>query len=187
MKSSEEENYSITSDQHLDTVDAVEAAIEALTDSQIVRLLRYAHLKLRGCRIFGQSRDGEDCFQEAIARTLEGSRRWNRQKVDFFGHLLGAIRSISDQWRKQSARAEKLSELLSESDTSEKERLQQEEKMAQLRLAVADDPQLGQLIDLHLLGLTGPQIQEHLQICSREYETRMKKLYRRARKSRAFL
>jgi RNA polymerase sigma-70 factor (ECF subfamily) len=75
----------------------VARAIRALSDSDLVRLKALARLWVRGLP------DGlawSDLVNEAIARALDGSRRWP-PRVPLLAFLSGVMRSIcDDHWRR---------------------------------------------------------------------------------------
>lgn len=48
----------------------------------------------------------EDLFQEALVSTLEGRKNWNMAAVDFFGHLLFAMKNIAHGWEEKFYRWE---------------------------------------------------------------------------------
>jgi CheY-like chemotaxis protein len=84
----------------------VDRAIEALTPSELLRLRRFADLRVRGLGRAARGRTGEDLLSEAQLRTFIGAgatregRHWNKH-VDFVWHLTGAMRSISSCWKRQ--------------------------------------------------------------------------------------
>jgi hypothetical protein len=46
---------------------------------------------------------GKDLVQEAITRTLIGRRNWNKKEVDFVGHLIGVINSMTSHLGEKDA------------------------------------------------------------------------------------
>jgi hypothetical protein len=83
------------------TEEEIEAAIEALTDDELRRLRQYARSRIDALRRRALGKDHTDLLQQAITDTLSKERRWNKEAVDFPGHLTGAMRSIVWKWRKQ--------------------------------------------------------------------------------------
>lgn len=179
------------------SADEVRAAIDGLSEAQLVRFKRYAERKIKGLGRRSLGRDHMDLLQEAITSTLAGDRRWNKT-VDFSQHLFGAMRSIANNWAKkadpgetrleselihQNAEGEELNPLASAPapDPSPEQQVsvkQQFEKIAKL-LA-------GDQVALEVFGglraeMTGADIQEALGISKREYETTVKRIYRKAR------
>jgi len=60
-------------------------------------LLSYATFRMAGIRGMVFSADASDLLHEAIARTLDGRRRWNHERIDFVTHLKGCMRSIASE------------------------------------------------------------------------------------------
>ncbi|MGA2647496.1 MAG: response regulator [Candidatus Sulfotelmatobacter sp.] len=92
--------------RHLLAKIEIDRAMGALTDSQLVRLKRFADYRVRGLGRAARGRTGQDLLSEACLRTLIGAgstregRHWNKY-VDFVWHLTGAMRSISNGWKRQ--------------------------------------------------------------------------------------
>ena len=84
--------------KNLATPEEVVKAIESLSDGQLLKLQRSAKWRIRGLGRMALGRDHKDLLNEAITRTLEGKRTWAKDKVDFPGHLIGAMQSISSGW-----------------------------------------------------------------------------------------
>jgi CheY-like chemotaxis protein len=84
----------------------VDQAFEALTASEVRKLQKFADLRVRGLGRAARGRTGTDLLSEAYLRTSIGAsstregRHWNKF-VDFVWHLTGAMRSISDGWKRQ--------------------------------------------------------------------------------------
>ena len=84
----------------------VDRAINALTPTDLQRLRQFAKSLIRILGRAARGRDWEDLLAEALYRSLIGAtdehngRHWNR-KVPFVQHLLGAISSIADSWKRQ--------------------------------------------------------------------------------------
>jgi CheY-like chemotaxis protein len=89
------------------TKDEIDRAIEMLTPAQWQQLKSFAAWRVRGLGRAGLGRTGDDLFQEAWVSTFTGAegtgegRCWNKNGVDFFGHLRGAIRGISFGWKQK--------------------------------------------------------------------------------------
>lgn len=79
----------------------VAAAIEALTEQELRRLKQYARSRILILNRRASGRNHHDLLQQAVTDTLSGERRWNKEAVDFLGHLVGAMRSIAWKWGKQ--------------------------------------------------------------------------------------
>lgn len=85
------------------TVDEVYEAVGALTHAQLHRLGRFAQYRLEGVRRAGIANSGEDLVQEAVLRTLHGKRSWNKKEVDFIGHVIGVIKSLTSHLGEKDA------------------------------------------------------------------------------------
>jgi DNA-directed RNA polymerase specialized sigma24 family protein len=72
-------------------------AFRALSPVEMRRLKGYASVKMISVRERVFYADGGDLLQEALGKTLEGTRKWNR-KVSFFYHLIGSMSSIAQNW-----------------------------------------------------------------------------------------
>jgi CheY-like chemotaxis protein len=89
------------------TKDEIVRAIEMLPFSQWQKLKNFADWRVRILGRASCGRTGEDLFQEALVSTFTGTentgagRHWNKNGVDFFGYLRGAIHSISSCWKQK--------------------------------------------------------------------------------------
>jgi DNA-directed RNA polymerase specialized sigma24 family protein len=77
----------------------IEQAIEALTESQLVRLGKIAAFRHRSLGTRGAGRNEHDLLSDAIIATLEGRRKWFKTKVDFVPFLKGVLRSLASHIR----------------------------------------------------------------------------------------
>ena len=184
----------------------ITAAMEALTSADLLRLRDYARWRVRGLGRKAASRTATELLADAMSATLAGKRRWNKDKVDFVGHLIGAMRSISSHWRTQSKHVDEAtleSDLLrtteegdvvspfdlvpseeptpdDELEASDRQR-EAKERVEAIENAFAADP----VIPLILHGLhqemTPAEVRAELELSQTEYETAMKRLRRRMR------
>jgi hypothetical protein len=79
----------------------VEQAIQELSDADLHRLEAFAVWRMRGLGRRTDGRTHEDLLGEAMCAALEGRRAWLECNADFVGFLVGAMRSISDNWRRR--------------------------------------------------------------------------------------
>ena len=100
MKSTENTSRRIPEDKAA-SPDEIYAAIEALTRQETGQLLQYARWRVRGLGRRSLGQNHEDLLQEAQTATLDDRRRWNKESVSFFTHLIGTMRSISNHWRER--------------------------------------------------------------------------------------
>ncbi|RME53451.1 MAG: hypothetical protein D6795_05360 [Deltaproteobacteria bacterium] len=177
----------------------IRAAIERLTQGELLRLEKYARWRIRGLGRKAGGRTYEDLLAEAITATLSGDRRWNKDAVDFFGHLKGAMRSISDNWSRKSGADEVFldSELRPPTERQDDssavgrtatsmpdgERLLGAHQMLRRIESLFHDDPLVLAILTHLReGASGPEIQRKLGISQKNFETAMKRMRRKVRK-----
>lgn len=182
------------------TLNEILMAIELLSEIQFVRLEKYAAFKIKGLGRTALGRDAKDLLQQAITDTLdEDIRRWNKS-VDFERHLKGAIRSIASKWRNQSDEDEQEVRLESEilrtnsdgqldnpmlaarsTDPSPERQLDVRQQLEGLRQLLDGDVVALDVFDGLRGRMTGPEIQEALGLTQTQYETVMRRIYRKAR------
>jgi DNA-directed RNA polymerase specialized sigma24 family protein len=179
----------------------VVAALNVLTDAQLKALKQYARWRIRGLGRKSLGRDHEDLLQEAVTATLAGDRRWNNESVDFFGHLLGVMRSISWNWGRLSdedtpylesevvrttPEGQESNPMLDVASLSQDGRRITAAKahVEHIEKLVSDRPLASLIVDGMREEMTGPEIKEALGISQRELETEMRWLRRTARADR---
>lgn len=180
--------------------------MEVLTAAALLRLRNYARWRVRGLGRKAAGRTETELLADAMNATLEGKRRWNKDKVDFVGHLVGAMRSISSHWRGQSKSADEAtleSDLLRTTEDGEvlrpfdlvpseepgpDEELEANESQSEARTRVeaienafADDPVISLILDGLRQGMTPGKVRAELELSQTEYETAMNRLRRRMR------
>jgi len=165
------------------------AAIDALSTADTLRLSKVAAFRARGLAAFGLGTSADDLLQEAIARTLNGSRRW-RKTVKFVTHLTQTIRSIANHAREElkggavvpatSDDAEGTLDGVSVwSATPDPERAAAAiEQLDKISESFESDAEVGLILTRLARGMTGPEIQANLDITQTEYETIMTRLRR---------
>jgi hypothetical protein len=86
------------------TKDEIEQAYEMLTPAERRALRNFADCRVRLLGRASCGRTWEDLFQDVLVSTFTGAentgagRHWNKNGVNFFGYLRGAIQSISCGW-----------------------------------------------------------------------------------------
>jgi len=177
----------------------VDAAVRALTPADFHRLKSFAYFRGRrlGPARFGL--DPEDLIQQALVKTLDGRRSWNKAGVDFVGHLMGAIssdvshhgeqveanpaiRTEADLLRNTEDEKSSPLDLLPHQATNAERAEMAKEEVERIRNLFRDDTLVTLLIDGFAEGLKGSQIQEALGISRAEYEAAMKRLRRGVRR-----
>ena len=171
------------------------AAYEALTRLELLRLELFAKWRVRGLGRFALGRGWDDLLGQAVADTYEGRRRWDKDAVDFTGHLVGAMRSISSHWRERFNPQEPLLEsdvvhishegkisnpILEAVEPGEgaQRDLEVQEEVERLEAVIQQNSLAWLVLEGRRDGMSGPQICEALEITQNQYEAAMKWLRR---------
>jgi hypothetical protein len=129
------------------------------------------------------SMDGEALLFEALERTLDGRRRWNRGSADFVGHLIGTMRSVaSHEAERQGLDLVALTSSVVLIAQAEQENvLSAEEQIHRLRsyFVEHDDTLALRVLDAMEIGCDGPAIREQLGLD----QTRLESVVRRIRRA----
>jgi len=168
------------------SADDVALAIHSLSDADLVRLKALAQLWVRGLpRGFSWS----DVLHEAIARALDGSRKWPRG-IPILAFLSGVMRSIcEDQWRRERLEHEVLAREVDSADlcgigdtagsTTDPERaVGAAQSLAAINRLFAADPDALKIIAGLSDGLTAAEICRVYGMSEREYDTTRKRMRR---------
>lgn len=183
------------------SADEVRAAVETLTKPQLVKLALYARARIAALRRRAQGRDQDDLLQEALAATLSGKRNWYRRRVDFVGHLIGAMRSIASAWAEKfddhtpyleselattNEQGEPVTPVSSVSDPAPPvERvLDAQFELAAIQALFKNDSNVILVMEGLREGMTAPEIQSHLGMSEKDYNAALKRM-RRLLKSKA--
>ena len=159
-------------------VSAVEAAIHELSDTDWYRLRQAA--RISSWKVPGL--EGESLLFEALERTLDGRRRWNRSAVDFIGHLLGVMRSIANH--EATRRGLDVVALTSSMDLialdSPESALSADDQIQRLRAHFGErsDSLALQVLDAMELGCDGPAIRLQLSLDQTQLETVIRRIRR---------
>lgn len=181
----------------------IASAIESLFDNpaKLNKLRDYARFLVAGIGRAAEFREVDDLLSEAVTRTLEGKRIWNRGAVDIVGHLIGVMKSIASHWaesvsaRRTTTNTESQIVRVNEegdeindfrqhpSDRPGPDRnIEAQQELDRLEQAFAGDREVTEILEALKAEITaGPEIQVLLGISPTEYETRMKRLRRKAR------
>jgi len=181
------------------TRDDVVLAIDALTYAQKRRLEKFARYKILGLGRKAGRRDHQELQQDAFTSTLLGveseseGRRWYKNRVDFVGHLIGAMRSIASHWAEAFDEAEplldsemavetedgKISSPISEAQSTapDQERtLSAKEKLAEILRLFQNDDEAVMVLEGIREGWTGPEIMDGLGLSRDKFEAAMKRI-----------
>ena len=162
-------------------------ALQALTPVQLNRL------RLQGDALAsGLPMTGEDLLQEAVSRTLEGSRRY-RQDVDVSTYLSNAMRSIASAEREKARRQEPLGDPSDEASNIHRiasperspeetaiQKIDRTAALARLRELLSGDQDALALLEGRSEDLTNAEIMELESMDRRRFHAARKRLLRAA-------
>ena len=157
----------------------VARAIQSLSDADLVRLKALARLWARG---LPRGLSWSDILHEAIARALDGSRKWPAG-VSFLAFLSGVMRSIcADTWRREQLDAD-FAALCATGDgtdsAADPERLlSAAQSLATIYQMFVGDHSALKIIAGLADGLTATRIRETYAMSEREYDTTRKRMRR---------
>jgi hypothetical protein len=183
-------------------------AIESLTEAERFKLNRYADNRIAHLGIYAGCNTGKDLLQEALSALWEQRRRWQPDRVDLVGQLIGSMRSIADGWKRKGEAGKteiaerhlrRLNEDGEETDTpissaptvqpNPEERLllqetiTQEEFLADMDELFADDLNAQLVFDGWRAGMRGPEIISKIdEFTPRIFDTTVKRISRRVEK-----
>jgi hypothetical protein len=161
-------------------------ALEKLSEEDTHSLISYAHFKMAAIRGFVFSDDVYELLNEAVARTLDGRRKWDPKQVGFVLHLKGCMRSItSDLLRRNYRESEAVVEFERRLNRgmTDKEKSDKEWPaiiLERTRLRLIDDGIALQIFDRLLQGLTRAQICRTLDMRIDVYDAARKRISRSA-------
>ena len=163
----------------------VSAALAGLSNAELLRLNALARLWTRG---MPGTLSSADVLQEAIARALDGSRKWPAG-VPILAFLSGVMRSIcDDHWRQQAREARVLvraadaadarAEVVGAANPDPERVVAAAQAMSDIyELFVGDNAALKVITGL-ADGLTAAEICETYGLSEREYDTTRKRMRR---------
>jgi len=164
----------------------VARAIHSLSDADLVRLKALAQLWARG---LSRGLSWSDVLHEAIARVLDGSRKWPRG-IPILAFLSGVMRSIcEDQRRRERLEHEVLARDVDSADlcavgdaagsTADPERaVSAAQSLAAVNRLFVADPDALKIIAGLSDGLTAAEICRVYGMSEREYDTTRKRMRR---------
>ena len=175
------------------TPEQVRAALDALTEADWLRVEAFASWRVRGLGRRAAGRAQKDLVHEAVLATLDGTRSWDHDKVDFLGYLIGAMRSISDNWGRRFKETEPVLEADLARDASSQsaldrvpaahaspeEQLEVDEQREAIRRLFADDPVVTLIIDEIEEGAKFTEIRERHGIAENDLSAALKRVRRR--------
>jgi DNA-directed RNA polymerase specialized sigma24 family protein len=155
----------------------VHAAIEELSGADYAKLMLIARGFARA-RIRCSVVEPEDLLQEAITKTLDGRRTWNRT-VSILKHLDRVMESDAGHIAEKEA-AHTPPPAARGPDPREQSAAQ--DKLDDLLSLFADDDQALEVLHLRGMGFSASEIQQELGISKTHYETVNKRIRRRVAK-----
>jgi ParB-like chromosome segregation protein Spo0J len=175
------------------TIDQIHQAVIALTSVELKRLRQFAKYRLEA---IGRANEEKDLVQAAITRTIDGQRSWNKNNVDFFGHLLGVISSMTSHTPVQPADKTEADMIKTgeDGDTASPlataatglpdahRSLHAKERVEGLEQYFKDEPLILLVIDGLKDRMTVPEIASGLGVTQNDIETALRKI-RRHRKN----
>jgi hypothetical protein len=163
-------------------------------------------------KFHGKPDDGAaaDLLQEAIVRALDPSpsanrelhgandaaeddlrRKWYPQKYSFVYFLVGCMMSIASSWKKRDERLQSMQG--SESQEAQQElrspvnpqaQIEASITLAEIRQNFKGDDLALKILELKVMGYTGPEIRERLGITLQDYDAACKRIIRALKSGR---
>jgi DNA-directed RNA polymerase specialized sigma24 family protein len=164
---------------HPKTFQELGAAVEKLSAADLLRLRSAARALVAG---MGEKRRGEtweDLLQEAVVRSLAGSRKWPTE-VDVKTFLIGTMRSIVSSWVKQ-APAEMVSEheiQLRSKGAPASDLMAGADLLGNIRSQLSADETDLRIFECMLRGLKGPETAAQVGISLSQYQSAVKRIRR---------
>lgn len=175
------------------------AAIDALTHEELEVLESFARERIEMLGNKRRGRDHDDLMQDAITDTLKGNRSWYKN-VDFCHYLYWAMKSISNSWikAKEEVVANESWDQARMADDGNTwnpvtnlpshlpspERLVWEKKeLERIERLLQDDPAALQVFGFLRQEFKGPEIQEATGLTLSAYETIVKRIRSKVRRS----
>jgi DNA-directed RNA polymerase specialized sigma24 family protein len=155
------------------------AAIAGLSDAEHQTLKNYAASRVRASRGVRYYANRDDLVHEAITRTLDGRRTWKPHKVDIVTHLKGCVRSIANQYDKESRR--RSDTLPDEGSSDDEKRVCRTAMLCTARLLLKPDAIALDIFNLLVEGHTARAIRTVLNIDLKTYYAARKRVSRRLR------
>ena len=169
-------------DEQFATLGQARLAVEQLSDTDYVKLMLIARGFAR-IRLQGNLLEPDDLLHEAILKTLEGRRRWNRQ-VTMVQHLGRVMESDSghEAGKRRTRGFHPLPENEAESASHQASPDARVLLLGEVRDSLAlfiDDRMALDLLNLKAEGYSASEIQRELGIEKRQYDTTTKRIRRR--------
>lgn len=185
MKPSSQELHNVSEDD-LATLGEVKKAIEALTNADYAKLMLIARYFCKA-RIADPSIESDDLLQEAIVRTLTGTRKW-KKGISLLKHLDRTMESISSYYIEKQSKSPRIDSL---SDNNEQLQapipapsvsIEVTDKIESVLRLFKNDEIALKYLQLKGEGLQPSDIQSKLNINNTQYDTITRRIRRRITK-----
>jgi len=160
-------------------------AIEKLNNEEITKLMLIAGSFVKKCYLASKGYEARDLFQEALKRTVAGTRRWRMAKVSFIKHLDETMRSISNEWVNQGNTLSLVQPLDGQQPLPEpvstltpEDELQGAELLDIIEDLFGDTPTVVQVIRLRVREYSKTEVMHELGMSDTQYETIAKRIRR---------
>lgn len=174
----------------------IDSAFQELSKAQLIRLRsisRFRSLDLVGR--FIEFEDEEDLLKKSLIKLFSGERKWDKEKVDFFGLLVKTMKSIADHARKHMASKKAgvetktihlepnenypnpIENLAVDQPSSERS-LIAKQSIEIIEGYFSENPTVLEIIDGLQQGLNGSEIRELFDLSNTKYESARRKLQR---------
>ena len=87
------------------SAEEIESALANLSTPQNNRLQKFAQRRILRLGVKTNMPTWDELLIAAYLEALEGTRKWDKSKVDFCGFLIGAMQSIAWKWKQKIVRA----------------------------------------------------------------------------------
>jgi DNA-directed RNA polymerase specialized sigma24 family protein len=165
-------------DPAYNTIQDARVAIERLSEADLLRLQIHARFLIFG---LGQKAEGEgwqDLIQEAVLRTIEGTRRWPSH-IEFRHFLMGTMRSIANSWLKR--RAHVSLSLVPAQEAAFAKQIAIGSELDAIRTQLGSDQDAILVFNCLSRDMTGPEIMAQLGLSEHDYRAAVRRIRRRVR------
>jgi hypothetical protein len=173
------------------SVDEAAAASDALAPEDLLQLYLYGRFRIARIGKAADDRDHMALLSEALNRTLEGRRTWNK-KHSFVQHLKNTMQSISGHWVEKfvselNGRQKIRTDLDSRTDLADSAAgavdfdpfVDSDERLAAVRALFDDDAEAAVIVGGWEDGLKGPELKQILGWDEKTYRTKARWIQRK--------
>ena len=158
-----------------------EALDASLSTGEMEKLRRYAKSKMWGIKATVSDSDADDLVHEAIQRTIDGRRVWNRELHDLLTHLKQSVSSIASDWSEKGDRTRALIyDVEDPRPRRQNEELEASQKVERLRKALRGESVAAMVLESVFEGYSRAEAIKGLCITPGDYDAARKKITRLA-------